>query len=42
MNYEFKGIKEKSSDNIYRNIHNIIDKDIDIIKIIVGSCIYSV
>ena len=39
MNLE--GIKEKSSDNIYRNIHNIIDKDIDIIKIIVGSCIYS-
>ena len=34
------GIKEKSANNIYNSIHDIIDNDIKITKIIVGTCIY--
>lgn len=34
------GIKDKSANNIYNNLHLIIDNEISIIKIIVGSCIY--
>jgi len=37
---EFEGIKEKSANKIYDSIHNVIDKDLEIEKVISGSCIF--
>ena len=36
---ELKGIKEKSANKIYDSIHNVIDKELEIEKVIAGSSI---